>query len=343
MARRKQFAVMAAVMLLTVACGGEEAGSGGGPEPLKIGATVTTFGMGLAVNVNNTDAGKEHGFDVEMVDFGGQNANTIAALLGGDIDVAIVATGGALDPIREGVPLRVVASTSTAQGVIGLRKNVADRIAQQGGPTLDSPVEERIEALRGLKIGVSPPPSATYTVLSAILQAGGLDPDEDVEITNTPDVPVMLDSVQSGRIDGGQRGGGVFAPMIKDGKAVAWVSATEVPSLSKATYNIALIREDQADDEEWVQRVHDVFATSYQLAVDDLDGFLGRLPKDDPNFEGMDSDLLKIIWDEVRPSLELKGKVPQDAWEASKELQNQVTGEDYGDLSYEDYVLPAAR
>ena len=79
-----------------------------------------------------------------------------------------------------------------------LRKSVADRL----GITDQTPVEQRVRALKGLKMSISTPGSGTDVMLRYLLSAYGVDPERDLEILTTGSVVNALAAYAQGAADG---------------------------------------------------------------------------------------------------------------------------------------------
>jgi NitT/TauT family transport system substrate-binding protein len=90
-----------------------------------------------------------------------------------------------LGAIEKGQSILIFGAASIGTpGIIVLKKTVADRLKVDE----NSPLAQRVQALKGLKISVSTPGSGTDAVLRFLLTKYGLNPDRDVQILTTGSV-----------------------------------------------------------------------------------------------------------------------------------------------------------
>jgi len=127
---------------------------------------------------------KEENLDVSWESFGTTSAR-VSALLSGNIDVAVTAAPAALS---------VMARGSRHFAIIGVPENfgrVEGLLVRDG--------IEKLEQLKGKKIGVTFASSAHLLVLNLIEQAG-MTPGKDITVLNVP-APELPAAFQSGQID----------------------------------------------------------------------------------------------------------------------------------------------
>lgn len=111
-------------------------------------------------------------------------------------------------------------------------------VADQKGVSPDSPLEERLKALKGLKIGVTSPgaPSDTYTRF--YLRSVGLNPERDVEIVPLDSAPALLAALEEGQIDAYQLSPPTPYVAAEEGFGVVLVDGPkgEVPEFENFSY-----------------------------------------------------------------------------------------------------------
>lgn len=115
------------------------------------------------------------------------------AAIGSTTAYAFAAAGRELRSFAVLLPNLVFALTLTNDAV--------DRLAAEG-VTPDSPLPERVEALRGLTLGVTPQGTTTDVLMRATLELHGLNPDTDVVLQPLDGAPAMLAAARGGTIDG---------------------------------------------------------------------------------------------------------------------------------------------
>ena len=141
---------------------------------------------------------KDAGLDVEIVN-AGSGSKAAAAVIGGSAQVGASDLGDMVGAAEKGQDVKIFAGLVSRPTVaIVLRKSVADRL----GITDQTPVEQRIRALKGLKMSISTPGSGTDVMLRYLLSAYGVDPERDLEILTTGSVVNSLAAYAQGAADG---------------------------------------------------------------------------------------------------------------------------------------------
>ncbi len=159
------------------------------------------------------------------------NPAVLAALLSGSADVAAIGCQGVLDAGEQGVPLVIIAALTTASHELVLSKSAAAK-AQQAGVTPKSSWQDRIKALKGLKIATSPAGTTTNAFFTSIVQLVGLKPGSDVTILPASNPTAMAAGIKTGSYDGAYYGSGLFGDIIADGSAVHWLFGPEIPQIN---------------------------------------------------------------------------------------------------------------
>lgn len=131
-------------------------------QKVKIGYWTSGFSLGFGAVMEQMKFAEKEGLDVEWVKFAEVNGPTRAIVSHG-IDIAFAAPSTASMQIAgDGVPIKIVLATQILEGQIVVLPA--------------SPVKS-VQELKGRKIGMSPPGSATHAIASAILESNfGLKP-----------------------------------------------------------------------------------------------------------------------------------------------------------------------
>jgi NitT/TauT family transport system substrate-binding protein len=189
---------LVAVAMAAAACGG---GSGGGksgqPNVTIIQGTASLLYAPLQV------AAKEgfftnSGVNVKLVSSSSGNA-AVEAAIGGSAE--IVASGMSNDVLAaaQGHALNFFATM-----VSRLPNNIiiSKKVAQQKGITANSTVQQKVQALKGLTIGITQPGSVTDQVLGWLLNRYGIDPKHDVQIVSLGgNTTSAVAGLEHGRVD----------------------------------------------------------------------------------------------------------------------------------------------
>ncbi|MBI2861765.1 MAG: ABC transporter substrate-binding protein, partial [Chloroflexi bacterium] len=174
---------------------------------------------------------RDEGQDLERVVTGkGDVAN--AAVIGGSAQfVASTASEPINAAAQEDKKLVIVQAlvTEITNNVI-IRKDVADRL----GITEKSPLETRVKALKGLRIGIVSTGGFGNTLIRYTLRMANLNPERDVEITAVGDAGAHVAALRQGTIDVMLRAPPANSIPVAEGWAVTLVNyqAGEVKELS---------------------------------------------------------------------------------------------------------------
>ncbi|MGE5522795.1 MAG: ABC transporter substrate-binding protein [Rhodospirillaceae bacterium] len=124
-------------------------------QKIKVGYWTSGFSLGFGAVMEQLKFAEKEGLDVEWVKFAEVNGPT-RAIVPHAIDLAFAAPSTAsMSVAGDGVPIRIVLATQIAEAQL---------------VTLDgSPIKSAAD-LRGKKIGMSPPGSATHAIVTAILE-----------------------------------------------------------------------------------------------------------------------------------------------------------------------------
>lgn len=124
-------------------------------QKIKVGYWTSGFSLGFGAVMEQQKFAEKEGLNVEWIKFAEVNGPT-RAIVPHAIDLAFAAPSTAsMSVAADGVPIRIVLATQIAE---------AQLVTLDGSP-IRSPAD-----LRGKRIGMSPPGSATHAIASAILE-----------------------------------------------------------------------------------------------------------------------------------------------------------------------------
>ena len=122
-------------------------------QKIKVGYWTSGFSLGFGAVMEQVKFAENHGLNVEWVKFAEVNGPT-RAIVSNAIDVAFAAPStNSMGIAADGVPVKVVLATQIAEAQIVV---------------LDSSPIKTVGELKGKKIGMSPPGSATHAIATAI-------------------------------------------------------------------------------------------------------------------------------------------------------------------------------
>lgn len=194
-----------AVLVLALAsCATEQKPSGKGTLSLRMMSTSATFTDLPTIVIVAQDYFEQVGLDVEF-DFGSASNATLVtqAVISRQTDVGTSGSGALYNAYAEGMTDLVSLGTTNPSITFGLALNqtTVDALAERG-VTPDSPVKQRVQALKGLQITASPQGSTGNSYLRIMLQEYGVDPDTDLTIVPNNDASAQIASTRNGRTNG---------------------------------------------------------------------------------------------------------------------------------------------
>lgn len=140
---------------------------------------------------------KDEGVDLEITTTGSGTKAT-AAIVGGSADFGAMEFSDMLAAVDKKQAIQAFAACFTEPPVsIVMKKS----IAQQKGLTDQSPLADKLKALKGLKIAITSPGSGTDSSVRWSLLTVGLDPDRDVEIVPSRSAQNELAAFVQGQVD----------------------------------------------------------------------------------------------------------------------------------------------
>lgn len=279
-----------------------------------------------------------HGVALEITDFRGQSANCIAALLSEAIDICQVGTTTGTDAIAEGAELKAVAVLSGPLSEIIL----SETAAAATGATMESSVQDRIRALKGLRIVTAAPGSAHYTTLANMLKNVGLDI-ADLQYRTLGDTVAMVEGIRNGQIDGAMWTAGILGGLVADGAGLRWISIPrgDIPEARDIPFVTLYARA------KWIEEHPDLAEHVHAGVADAIAWIKAETAQASELVKAKYfPDLAPAIWNdgfEQAASAYFDGAVATRAgWERGLELQ-AATGKNYERASFDNVVLPFAQ
>jgi NitT/TauT family transport system substrate-binding protein len=205
---------------------------------------------------------KDVGLNSELI-LTGSGPKALAAAVGGNVDFVMPTAVDVMMARHKGIDLIMFGAVATQ---LGTSVVFSKEWAAKHNLTKSSSLEERIAALKGIRLAISSPGSLTDAVARYFASRAKLDPDRDMTLVSIPNVSnAMMISMQRGRIDGF-----VIAPPDTNiaehtmGALIAFnLAAGEVPELA-GYFHIGLGGTDKFVKSEKAQKV----ARAFQMTLD---------------------------------------------------------------------------
>jgi NitT/TauT family transport system substrate-binding protein len=177
-----------------------------------------------------------HGIAVDMIPAGGASNIMIDGVLSGSAEFANPGTLTALQAIRHGADLKIVAAIANNQLTAVINNNVMRKI----GVSTTAPIADRIRALKGLTIGVNPVGSNYYQMARSYLAQYGVDPDKDVRLVPIADISAQISGILQGRYDAIIGASGVVEQAIALNVGTLWFSCArgDIPGSQNAIVSL---------------------------------------------------------------------------------------------------------
>jgi NitT/TauT family transport system substrate-binding protein len=141
----------------------------------------------------------EEGLDAEY-SISSQGASVVvAAVLNGQALLGCTGGPAAISPISKNAPIKIVI-------VIGSRYaaeiTISHKFLQAKGVTPQSPLEQKVLALKGAKLGIYTPGDSTDQLARYLFKRYGVNADSEVELVSTQNAQNMLAAFRRGSVDG---------------------------------------------------------------------------------------------------------------------------------------------
>jgi NitT/TauT family transport system substrate-binding protein len=189
---------MAAAAALTLAAGcGGTAGGGGADKTITIASAPNVFLAALYV-AKDDGLFEKAGLKINIVEVESGN-DSIAALASGKAQFADVGFEDLAELRKEGDETVVMVHDILDR--VTLTLVMRTEVAKRKGVSATSPLQDRLRALRGLKIGITSPGAPTDTYMRYYLGSVGINPERDVQLVPLGGGSALLAALEKGQID----------------------------------------------------------------------------------------------------------------------------------------------
>lgn len=281
---------------------------------------------------------KEAGADVNWKYIENQPA-VMAALVSGEVDVASIGCQGVFDANVAGQDIQVITGISAANSLLVLSSKVASTLKVKA----DAPLNDRLRALKGMKIATSPVGTTNFAYLNYYLREAGLDSQKDVTILPAPDPGSIVAGVRGGRFDAGAYSVGGLEPLLADGSGVLWVSIArgDVPSLAGVLITCIAARSSYVKANPGVVKAIQVaMAKAANIARGPSSTTEIAAEVKQKWFAGMDPKLYQLSYASAMPGWYAEARIPKKSYDRLIEIHGAITRKDYSSVTFAKTVLP---
>jgi NitT/TauT family transport system substrate-binding protein len=299
---------------------GSLAGPLWGAEKIKI--TVPSPSTTFAPLYHARAAGyfADEGLDVEVVVVPG--AGSVQALFARDSHFALAPGTYQLMTYERGQRLVSVMSILTRLSLnIVMHKDVA----RERGITEQSPLSDKVRALKGLKLSGFATGSFGYQVIVHYLLKAGLDPQKDVEIVGLGTAPALLVALEKRRIDAFVMGTPLPEAAAARGLGVMVVdnSSGEDPDFAEFMMDVlTTLPETVKQRPELIRKVVRALLKANAWLLDH--GAEAALPAMKPVLSGLDDAIILAGIQKVRLGIPRDGRITERAVTLTQEFLRRI-------------------
>lgn len=342
--RSKWVAALAATSVVALsACGGSDTGDGSANDNgdqltvVRVGSTLT-MNQVLSTVAITSGLGEDHGLQLErLATLTADSAAQLGAMQAGDVDVTVPGLNSAVDMIAAGADVTIFGAAGPYAGGI----TIANQALEESGVSLEAPIEERLQALRGLDVATGPDGSTANAIFRLILEEAGLDPDSDVNIIPLRDMSgVVAVGLERGTYDAAFAPLGTAEPAVASGAAsvLGSVPGGDFPVLdnySAPAYvaSTAYVEENPEVIEAFLATLEDA-----RLMIVENPEEARDLVKEE-SFAEMDDEIFDAAWEQAALGFEdWDVRFGADHWDMFVENFDHLSEHDYESMSFEDIV-----
>lgn len=241
----------------------------------------------------------QEGLDAQTLDVG-SGPRQVAALMGGSSEVSALGMIQVIKANAEGASLVAV---STSFDLLDIQVVVSTAAAAKAGITEASPIDQKVKALAGLRIGITSPGSTTDTYVRSLLKSRGLDPDKAVTIQPMGGGSNMLAALEKGATDGFAWGAPQTQMAVAKGigKIVINPFTGELPEVNGVPYLVLVTSRQTLEQKPQVVRAAvRAYARAMKFARENPDGARALVRQ---QFPDIDEAIFNRAWADYRKGI----------------------------------------
>ena len=249
-------------------------------QPVKIALSVDNLVFTPIFVAREKKFFEEEGLEPQFLSLEG-GGTTVQALVGRSIDFAGASGGTVVLGHSQGndsiVNVANIVGKATLQ--VAMRKQLVDELQL----TLETPILDRIQALRGRVFGITSPGSASDSTLLFYLEKAGVD-ESEVKKVAVGSGAGLVAALKQGQIDAFHTSPPNPQITELEGYGQVIISAGEVPGLDKIVYDGLITRKDIIDEKpELVKAVVNAIVRGINFTHDHTEETIELMKKIFPN------------------------------------------------------------
>lgn len=309
-------------------------------DVVRFGAAAMGMPQGpVMMAVVAPDVFAKHGIELKITDFRGSATNTIVAQIANNVDVTSNGAGFVMDAIAEGADLKALSLTVGPMTDVYLS---AQTVAKLGVKPND-PLERRLKALQGLRIGSNGGSSSSHFLnLNELFKKFGMAQDS-VRLAPISDVQGMMASIRNNQIDGGMWSTGGLSGLSADKSGIRWISIARENAIETTDIPYSAMWASS----QWLEKNPDLarrlaaaFAEAARLLKSDKAKY-SKLIKD-KYFPDMSQAIWDDTYEESLPAYVDDGRLTKAGWDKLMQQRVGVTKKDYSRATFERSVVDFA-
>jgi NitT/TauT family transport system substrate-binding protein len=323
--RSRVWCVLVVVTLLAgSACAGppgQEGADGDQVRLVKASRSLSTLPLLYAL-----ERGYFRDASLQIVELPDSTTSTapIQAMLAGQADIVQVGATAVFAAQAAGQPVMGIGVPTPGPSYQIILSARATGELAAGGVSPQSPIAERVKALRGKTLATPGSGSTIDSLLRATLSEYGLAPDSDVTIRPISDPKAMVAALRQGQIDGFSFAPPFTSSTVADGTARLWIDYIrgDVPRFTKMPAGALVTTADFGQRHpESVKKFLTALKRAYADLAADPDGVRDFMAGTE-YFRETNRDLFAVGFDAYRPAYAL-GPVPsEEGFAALRDVYN---------------------
>jgi NitT/TauT family transport system substrate-binding protein len=279
-------------------------------KPLRV--TIPVIGMNFLPVFVAADKGMfaKEGFEIEIVSTSGDGPD-VDALIAGSVQFTISTPNRLLTSYEQGKPLLAIMNMANRNAIdCVMNKDTAAKL----GITESTPLDQKLKALKGLKVAGTRPGAFTYLVLVDYAKRAGLVPQQDLQILGVGGGQGMIAALENNAIDVACNTSPATDIMVKRGKAIMFTynSLGKDPAYDDFLFELLYVRPDYAKQNPEIVRA---FCRALLAAIADIRDTPAKdqLPLLRKRFTGVEDDMLVEVLENLKPIFRRDGRVTPEA------------------------------